>query len=301
MLPMHIRAKDRAVNLASGALRRILPHNIWGDSVYALWTFRHRQGRFPALRSPSFYSDYLFVMKTDGTLFDPLRQFITDKEYVKYYIASIVGWQHTIKTYKILCSSDEVDQLNLEHFPCILKPNNSSGPVMIMTDPKQTPDRELLKDWFEIDYYKATREHNYKYLKPKVIVEEFFSADGKSVPSDYKILCFAGVPKIIQVDSDRYGHHVQSFYDLSWNRLRFNVGFHERVEDEPKPEMLNLMLDMAARLSSPFSFIRVDMYCNDEDVRVGELTNCPHSANRKFDPPEAEFTLGRLFEQGQYI
>ena len=41
-------------------------------------------------------------MKKDGTLLDPLRQFVTDKEYVKYYIASVVGWQHTIETYKVL-------------------------------------------------------------------------------------------------------------------------------------------------------------------------------------------------------
>ena len=287
--------------LASGALRRLLPHNPSGDFIYALWLFRLHQGRLPDRRCPRRYNDRLFAMKTDGTLFDPLRQFITDKEYVKHYIASLVGWQHTIETYKILRSPDQVDSLNLEHFPCVLKPNNSSGPVMFMTDSKQTLNRKLLKDWFEIDYYKSGREQNYKYLKPKVLVEEFFSEDGKTVPSDYKILCFAGVPKIIQVDSDRYGHHVQSFYDLSWNRLRFNVGFHERVEDEPRPEMLNLMLDIAAKLSSPFSFIRVDMYCNDEDVRVGELTNCPHSANRRFDPPEAEFTLGKLFEQYEHL
>lgn len=238
-------------------------------------------------------------MKIDGTLLDPIRQFISDKEYVKSYVASIVGWQHTIKTYRVLHSSVEVDGLKLDCFPCVLKPTHLSGPAMFMTDPKQSLNRELLKSWFEIDHYENSREQNYKYLRPKVLIEEFFSEDGKTVPSDYKFLCFNGVPKIIQVDADRYGDHVQSFYDLSWNRLRFNVGYHEAIENEPRPVALDDMLDIASLLSSPFSFIRVDMYCNDQDVRVGELTNCPHSAGRKFDPPESEFMLGELFEPGR--
>ena len=289
----------RDATLVSAALKRLLPHNYWGDSVYALWQFRHRQGRFPRLKSPIRYSDRLFAMKTDGTLLDPLRQYISDKEYVKYYIGSVVGWQYNIETYQVLHSLDEVDCLSLERFPCVLKPTHLSGSAMFMTDPKQSLNGELLKSWFKIDHYENTREQNYKYLRPKVLVEEFFSEDGKTVPSDYKFLCFNGVPKIIQVDSDRYGDHVQSFYDLSWNRLRFNVGFHETIGDEPRPVALDDMLDIASLLSSPFSFIRVDMYCNDQDVRVGELTNCPHSAGRKFDPPESEFMLGKLFEPSQ--
>ena len=289
-------ARERIATLATGALRRLLPCNDWGDFIYALWMFKHRQGRFPCLNSPSRYSDHLFRMKVDGTLLNPLRQFITDKEYVKFYIGSVVGWQHTTETYKVLHGPDEVDNLKLEHLPCVLKPTHSSGPALFVTDPMQSLDRELLKSWFEIDYYKGTREQNYKYLRPKVIVEELFSKDRYTVPSDYKILCWGGVPKIIQVDSDRFGDHTQHFYDVFWNRLRFNVGFDDRPDDDPKPAMLDDMLDVAARLALPFSYIRVDTYSNNNEVKVGELTNCPHSANRKFDPPEAEFILGRMFE-----
>ena len=264
--------------------------------MYNLWLFRVSQGRFPCLNStPSRYSDRLFRMKVDGALLDPLRQFVSDKEYVKYYIGSVVGWEHTIETYKVLRSPDEVDSLKLERFPCVFKPTHSSDSVLFMNCQERILDRELLKSWFAVDYYKIGREQNYKYLRPKVMVEEFFSEDGYTVPNDYKVLCFGGVPKIIQVDSDRYGEHIQHFYDLSWNRLRFDVGFDKKPEDDPRPVMLEDMLDIAARLSSQFSFIRVDMYCNDRDVKVGELTNCPHSALRKFNPPEAEFMLGRLF------
>ena len=240
-------------------------------------------------------------MKTDGTLLDPARQFVTVKEYVKHYIASVVGWQHTIETYEILRSPGEMDSLDLKRFPCVLKPSNSSGPVLFVTDPGQPLERGLLKSWFEIDYYKGSREQNYKYLKPKVIVEEFFSADGNTVPSDYKVFCFNGIPKLIQVDSDRHIHHTRNFYDTLWNRLSFTILYPEQAEEIPRPAQLDKMLDIAARLSHPFSFVRVDMYTNYSEVKVGELTNCPGSAIEKVSPPSTEFTLGRLFEQGEYI
>ena len=221
---------------------------------------------------------------------------------MKYYIASVVGWHvHTIETYKVLHSPEDVDSLELERFPCVLKPTHSSGPVLFMTDPSQTLDRKLLKNWFEIDYYKGSREQNYKYLRPKVIVEEFFSEDGHTAPSDYKIFCFNGVPKFIQVDSDRHIHHSRNFYDTSWNRLAFTLLYPGKPADDPKPALLADMLDIAGRLACPFSFIRVDMYTDDAELRVGELTNCPGSANEKVTPPTAEFTLGRLFEQGEYL
>ena len=107
----------------------------------------------------------------------------------------MVGWQYAVETYKVLRSPEDVDSLELERLPCVLKPTHSSGPVMFVNDPERDLDRERLKSWFAIDYYKDSREQNYKYLKPKVIVEEFFSEDGQTVPSDYKIFCFDGIPK----------------------------------------------------------------------------------------------------------
>ena len=37
------------------------------------------------------FNDRLLKIKLDGSLLDPLRQFITDKEYVKYYVSAVVG------------------------------------------------------------------------------------------------------------------------------------------------------------------------------------------------------------------
>ena len=248
------------------------------------------------MSSPSLYSDRLFRMKTGGMFLEPQRQFISDKEFMKYYVSGVVGSEYNIETFQILRKPDEVDTLKLKRFPCVLKPTHACGLVLFLTDPEQTIDHEFLKSWFTLNYYNFSREQNYKYLKPKVIVEEFFSEDGQTIPSDYKIFCFNGVPKVIQVDSGRFRQMTRILYDTDWKRLPFTIKYPGRTEDDPRPAHLQKMLEIANHLAQPFSFIRVDMYYDGTNIKVGELTNSPGGANANVIPTEGEFTLGKLFE-----
>ena len=275
----------------------VLPRNRWGDSVCSWSRFIVHHRRFPHTTGGG-YADRLYRMKTDGMLYDPLRQLVTDKEYAKYYVAGVVGREHTIETYQVLSTEDEVDGLTLDRLPCVLKPTHASGHVMIQTGPEQPLDRALLKSWLRLDYYGDKREHNGKYLRPKIIVEEYFSDGSGTTPRDYKVFCFHGVPEVIQVDADRYGDHTQNFYDPSWHRLPCVYHVPNRPEGDPRPELLEKMLDVAARLSRSFSFIRVDLYTNKSAVKVGELTNLPNAANASFEPVEFDRMMGRLFERG---
>ena len=292
-----IRIRHRIAIFIGIILRAILPRNEWGDFLYSLCLFRRGQGRFPDLGSPKFYSDHLFKMRTDGSFFDPLRQFVSDKEYVKYYVGAVAGWQYTIETYNVLHSPDDVDNLELKQFPCVLKPTHACGPVAFMMNESQSIDHEELKTWFDIDYYQDSREQNYKFLRPKIIVEEFFSEDGNTVPRDFKIFCSYGVPMIVQVDSDRFTGVKRVLYDPNWRRLPVSVKYPAHTMDVPRPPQLEEMLDVAAQLSRPFSFIRVDIYADDSRVKVGELTNSPGGGTVPVIPPSGELILGELFER----
>ncbi len=149
------------------------------------------------------------------------------------------------------------------------------------------------------------RPHVHRYLRQKIVVEEFFSEDGRTQPDDYRIHCFHGRPRFIQVDAGSfaddtppsYGWHTRRFFDLNWNPMPVSIRYPRGEQNHPKPPMLAKMLVLAARLSAPFDFIRVDLYATRTEVRVGELTNLPTGALRKVTPPEAEFLLGRFFEQ----
>lgn len=276
--------------------RRLLPCNAWGNREFCRRRFVRRQGRRPNPREPERLTDYLYRIKTDGSLLDPLCQFVTDKEFAKQYIESVVGPGYAPETYRVLRNADDVMAFVPDRIPCVLKPTHLSGPVLFHTDADEPLDRKTLVQWLNRERYRSTREANYRYLRPKVIVEEFFSKDGVSVPKDYKIFCFGGIPKLIQVDSGRTYRHTRNLYDTDWRRLSATWHYPAGESDDCRPEPLEEMLEVASRLSAQFSFVRVDLYAISTDVRVGELTFCPGGANEVLLPPAADIEFARLFD-----
>ena len=252
--------------------------------------------RSPRRNSDRSYADHLYRMKVDGSLLDPLRQFVSDKEYVKYYIASTVGSEYVMETIQILTNCSEVDTLILPKIPCVVKPTHLSGCVEIYTMSRQRPNRDVMKQWFHMNHYDKKREQNYRYLNPKIIVEDYFSEDGEIPPRDFKLFCFNGTPRFIQVDNNRFSNHVQNFYDIHWTKIDITLMTHLSDEHDARPPALERMLDIAAALARPFSFMRVDLYAIGDEVKVGELTNCPGGADHQFRPLSAEREIGRMFE-----
>ena len=279
-------------------LRAALPAGGLVDSTYSALRYMGRHLRVPRYRRPRLFNDYLYRLRNDGSLLSPLRQFVTDKEYVKYYIAGVVGWQHTLRTLAVVRTETEVDLLRLSEFPCVLKPSHMSGEVIILREQEERLHRAILRRWINTDYYKVSREPNYRYLEPKVIVEEFFVEKGVSVPRDFKIHCFCGVPRLIQVDSGRFTSHTRNFYDTCWRRLDIEWAFPRGETADAKPKCLGLMLEIAGRLASTLSYVRVDMYTDDVVVKVGEMTSCPGGARSRIRPRAAEVWLGRLWGGG---
>ena len=222
-------------------------------------------------------------------------QFVTDKEYAKSYFSNVLGEDYVLETYHILRNPEEVRKFVPDRFPCVIKPTHTSGRVIFCLSPSACIEYTELEKWLKINHYSRTREKNYRYLKPKIIVEEFFSEEGERIPDDYKIFCFNGVPKIIQVDSDRFSGHTRNLYDTSWNRIPAIYAFPNREKDDPKPELLGEMLRVARELSAAFRFVRVDLYATKTELKAGELTFCPESAMGRLKPDETDTILGGYF------
>ncbi len=274
----------------------MLPLNAWGDREHARRRFLRRQGRRPGGER---FTDRLYEIKTDGSLLDPSRQFCTDKEYAKQYVEMTLGPGYVPKTYRVLRSAAEVMDFVPDRVPCVVKPTHLSGSVIFHTDPDRPPDRDLLLKWLDTHYYgkRQSREGNYRHLRPKIIVEEFLSEDGVTVPKDYKLFCFHGVPKLVQVDCGRFQEHRRNLYDDQWARLPVTYA-HPNGGVDQRPAKLAEMLTIAAQLAAGFSFVRVDLYVASQGVRVGELTFCPGGANEVLAPAAADIALGKLFDPG---
>ncbi len=280
-------------------VRRSLPPSRIVDQLVSVLDGIAKLRRIPRLKNPTLFNDHLLQIKANGSLYDPLRQFVTDKEYVKKYVAATVGNEYVIPTFAVFRAVDDLQQLDSAQPPYVVKPTHMSGPITICLDKDSPVDPSVIKSWLAQDYYRMSREGNYRYLQPKVIVEDYFSPDGTLPPDDYKIFCFHGIPKLIEVDSGRFQCHTRNFYDTSWRRLPFTVKYPPRSESDPKPHCLDDLLGLASELSRPFTSIRVDLYAHSGRIKVGELTNCHGGGTEFVNPPEAEEWLGALFDPRQ--
>lgn len=263
-------------------LNFILPKNRTGDRIfsYILFIFKHR--RLPS--DKMLFNDVLYKIKTSNEILDPLRVFVSDKEFLKVYVRAFAGEKYNVRTYAILKDPAEID--NYE-FPenCCIKPTHLSGKVILRTK-NSLIDRDKIKSWFNLNRYSVGREANYRTLKPKVIIEELIF--GRTNVEDFKFFCYNGVPKLIQVDLDRSIKHTRKFFDPDWNEFEFSIIYPRNLMEMKRPENLHEMLDVVNKLNKEFSMVRVDLYSDGKSILVGEITNCSENAGGYFIPRSAE-------------
>jgi hypothetical protein len=253
---------------------RLVPNGRLFDHFVAFITFVRMHRRLPG--NNMLFNDVLYRIKTTDEIIDPLRVFVSDKEFVKLYVKAVAGDQYNVPTIKVIHSIAEARAFQ---FPpdCCIKPTHMSGKV-ILRKQNSTIDFAEIDKWLKHRYYDHTaREANYKTLKPKVIVEPLIF--GSDNPTDYKIFCYKGKPKLLQLDLDRYIEHTEKFFDAEWNEMPFSIHYPRSRRSVEKPKNLEKMLEVASLLSSHFNFVRVDLYSNGEQCVVGEITNCPGGAS----------------------
>ena len=280
---------------------KILPFKRWpktrlGDYFSALHDFTIAHDRLPSRRRT--FNDPLFRLTTSDECLNPLRVFVTDKEYLKLFVRAKVGEKFNIPTLAILRSELDVREFS---YPkrCVIKPTHLSGQVILRRAGEKLNVGRIV-GWLDTNWYLRPGgwEANYRYLAPKVIIEPFVFDDDSAW--DYKVFCMKGNPKMIEVDVGRHtSDQRRAFYTPSWDHLPFSATFPMLQRKLKRPRNLDQMLNICRRISDDFSFIRVDLYSNGEQVYIGELTNCPAGALAKFEPRNAEDAAGRIVFGGE--
>lgn len=264
-----------------------LPRSRLGDAIISVARFYHFHQRLPLRRNS--FNDTLCRMQLSGELDHFLRVFTSDKEFVKFFQAGIVGLEHVVDTIAVI--HDE-EQLRRFEFPerCCIKATAGSGEVMIVED--GIVDRDELAGWLQRTQYDATRERNYKPLKPKIIVEPLIFDD----PAVDNIKCFLvnGKVRLIQSDEDRFTDMKRRFYDTQWNDVPGTVGGPAAKNPRHRPGNIDAMIRAAELVGSHFGFVRIDMYTNDEHFFMGEITHNHGASLQKFFPPESERSLSQF-------
>jgi len=268
--------------------RRVLPRNRMGDRLYHWLLFVSKHQRRPTNRM--LWNDVLYRIKTSDEILDPLRVFVSDKELVKIFIKATIGDEYNIPTLAVLRSPGEVGHFD---FPdrCIIKPTHASAQYILRRHGEPV-DRERIRGWFSLNYYRSGRELNYKMLRPKVIVEPLAFDDGDL--TDFRFFCVNGEPKLIQLDMDRHTRHTRKILDTEWREQDFCILYPRSDREVPRPDTLPEMLRVARALSAPFSFVRIDLYSDNRRVIAGEITNISANAGGIFNPRAAEERASRI-------
>ncbi len=178
----------------------------------------------------------------------------------------------------------------------VIKTNQGSGFNLIVRDAASLDweaAHKQTQQWLRQDYSVHFAEWQYRWIKPRVLIEEFLEGPDGGVPLDYKFFCFRGRAEMVQIDFDRFTNHMRAFYDRNFQLLPFGLQYPRQARIAPKPDCFEKMLQLAESLAGPEPFLRVDLYDIGRPI-FGELTLTPEAGLGRFDPPEYDVILGEL-------
>ncbi len=271
--------------------------NHMSDEKFLKKKFRLLMGYPLDLENPRTFNEKLQWLKLHDR--NPLYTTMADKYAVKEYVAQKIGAEYVIPNLGVWERAEDVDFSKLpDRF--VLKCTHDSHGLVICKDRSKLDEekaREILREGLKQNYYQKFREWPYKDIKPRIIAEQYMEDDTGEELRDYKVLCFGGEPKLIELHQGRYSDHpTQDYYDVEWKRSEISQGqlrkYHTSGKDFPKPPVLDEMLRCSRILSEGIPHIRVDWYCVSGKLYFGELTFYDGAGFAPFDKKEYDLLLG---------
>lgn len=254
--------------------------NHFGHRLSDRWLIRIRYRvifhRRLHLKHPKTFNEKIQWLKLNDR--KPLYHTMADKYDARAFVAEKIGEQYLIPLLGHWDTAQEIDFSKLpEQF--VLKCTHDSQSIVICHDKEklnETEACEQLQKALSTDYSVLGREWAYKGIKPTIVAEELLVDESGNDLKDYKVFCFNGVPRFIQVDYDRFNDHKRRLYTTEWDIMPVKITYWDDPEYElKKPRLLDELLEISKKLSADVPFLRVDCYITDKQIYFGELTFYP--------------------------
>lgn len=262
------------------------------DEIYLKIIYYCKTGKRLNLKDPKSYNQKLQWIK----LYDRRSEYTTyvDKLKVREYIKEKIGQEYLIP---LIEEYDSIEEIKWEELPnkFVLKCTHNSGGNIICTNKEELDiekTKKKLKKWMKRNWFWHGREWAYKDVIPKIICEQYMSNSDGTL-NDYKILCFNGKAKYIQVHRDRYINHTQTFYDLKGNRLPFHhKAYKQSSIKKIDVNKLQDIIRLAETLSRGYYQMRVDFYLVEGRPFFGEITLYNFNGFVEMEPDQYNEILG---------
>lgn len=263
------------------------------DEDYLKQKYKENTGKELRLNNPQTFNEKLQWLKLHDR--NPLYTILADKFAVRKYIAEKIGEEYLIPLYGVWNRIEDIDFNKLPN-EFVLKCTHDCGSIIICRD-KNTFDidnaRKKLSNALKRNYYYVGREWPYKNIPPKIIAEKYMVDESGDELKDYKFFCFNGVPKLIQVDFNRFKGHKRNIYSVDWEFIDAKINYPNSPNSIiEKPEKLGEMLKSASILSYKIPHVRIDFYSIKQNVYFGEMTFYHGGGTEKFTPSSLNEQLG---------
>jgi len=262
------------------------------DKPYIKLMYYCETGKKLNLENPQTFNEKLQWLK----LYDrkPEYTIYADKYAVREYIANTIGEEYLIPLIGVYETVDEIPWNDLLN-QFVLKCTHGSGYNIICKDKSKLNVKEVkqkLNQWLKKNYYWSGREWPYKNIKPRIICEKYMVDESGTELKDYKFFCFDGEPKLLYIATDRGIDTRFDFYDIDFNHLALKQHYKNASKRLIKPKNFNNMVDLSRIVSKNIPHVRVDFYCINGKIYLGELTFYHFCGYEKFEPEEYDKILG---------
>ena len=268
---------------------------LFPERLYLIMRYYLEMGKPLHLDNPKTMNEKLQWLKLYNR--KPEYTKMVDKVLAKEYAASLIGEKYIVPTLGVWNHFDEIDFDQLpDQF--VLKTNHSGGNTgVVICKDKKLFDKKAAKKTLEAslkqDVSRSSVEWPYRNIERKILAETYL---GDNLV-DYKFYCFDGESDVVLNCIEREtGHPKFYFFDKEWQLRRLNKRGKEAPEGFtlPKPQGMDEMFDIAARLSVGLPYARVDLYNINGAIYFGEITFFPAGGFDVNRLPEADLYFGLL-------
>ena len=264
----------------------------YSDKVFLKKQYEIRLQKELNLDKPETFNEKMQWLKINNRKENYIQ--MVDKYQVRSVVEDIIGKEYLVPLLGVYSNFDEIDFDKLPN-KFVIKTTHDSGGVFVCEDKSELNKITLKKSInrsLKRNYYYHSREWPYKFVKPKIIIEQYLENDTNGL-YDYKVWCFNGKARYIQFISGRKMKPKEVFFDTEWNMQNFTYLNPQYDKYVKKPEKLKDIITLSEKLSENIPFLRVDFYILQNKIYFGELTFYPNSGMTKWNPENIDNLLGK--------
>jgi len=268
----------------------------WREDFIARFTSIH--GYAPNLRAPKTFSEKLLKRILEDE--DPFYPLYGNKLHAPYFLQQReIPDLHFAERYKV---RHRIAPNDFEDLPkaVVIKAAFASGLNAVLPD-WRNDDLEAVCQEFNAKLSRVFNAKERTYRDNCLIFEEYLGDDTGRPPDDLKFHCFRKADGtfrfVLQIDSNRFVAHRQSFVDETYRVLPFCFSRFPAHDALPaRPENFDTLISVARALSEGFDYIRVDLFNVENKIYFGELTPFHRKALAEITPRHWDATLGSYWD-----